>query len=84
MGGDPALAEHLRTLWWSLALGACLGGNGTLIASSANLVVASVAVREGTPISFVEFLKISIPVTLLSLALATLYVWVAFILLGLA
>jgi Na+/H+ antiporter NhaD/arsenite permease-like protein len=81
---DPALAEHLRTLWWSLALGACLGGNGTLIASSANLVVASVAVREGTPISFVEFLKISVPVTLASLALATLYVYFFFILLGLA
>jgi Na+/H+ antiporter NhaD/arsenite permease-like protein len=84
MGENPALAEHLRTLWWSLALGACLGGNGTLIASSANLVVASVAVREGTPISFVEFLKISVPVTVMSLVLAMLYVFFFFILLGLA
>ncbi|GHT35664.1 membrane protein [Planctomycetales bacterium] len=84
MGENPDLAIHLRTLWWSLALGACLGGNGTLIASSANLVVASVAVREGTPISFVEFLKVSVPVTLMSLFLATLYVFFFFIILGLA
>jgi Na+/H+ antiporter NhaD/arsenite permease-like protein len=61
-----------------------LGGNGTLIASSANLVVASVAVREGTPISFVEFLKISIPVTVMSLILAMIYIFFFFILLGLA
>jgi Na+/H+ antiporter NhaD/arsenite permease-like protein len=61
-----------------------LGGNGTLIASSANLVVASVAVREGTPISFVEFLKISIPVTVMSLILAMVYIFFFFILLGLA
>ncbi|MDR0868924.1 MAG: ArsB/NhaD family transporter [Planctomycetota bacterium] len=84
MGSQPELAAHLATLWWSLALGACLGGNGTLIASSCNLVVASIAVREGHPISFVEFLKISIPVTLLTLVWATLYVYIVFIKLGLA
>ncbi|SHN65771.1 ArsB/NhaD family transporter [Desulfitobacterium chlororespirans] len=72
------------TLWWSLALGACLGGNGTLIASSANLVVASIAVREGEPISFTDFLKVSIPVTLISLALASVYVYVVFVKLGFA
>jgi Na+/H+ antiporter NhaD/arsenite permease-like protein len=76
--------NDLNTLWWSLALGACLGGNGTLIASSANLLVAATAVREGTPISFVEFLKISIPVTLITLLLAMIYVYIAFIKLGLA
>jgi len=72
------------TLWWSLALGACLGGNGTLIASSANLIVASVAAREGAPISFMGFLKVSIPVTLATLAIATVYVFVVFIVLGFA
>jgi len=74
----------IYTLWWSLALGACLGGNGTLIASSANLVVASVAAREGTPISFIDFLKVSVPVTLITLALATVYVYVVFIVFGFA
>ncbi len=72
------------SLWWSLALGACLGGNGTLIASSANLVVVSIAIREGEPISFIDFLKISVPVTLLSLVLASVYVYVVFIKLGFA
>ena len=75
---------EVRTLWWSIAIGACLGGNGTLIASSANLLIASVAAREGTPISFIEYLKVSIPVTLITLALGTLYVYIAFIRLGLA
>ncbi|WP_041445515.1 ArsB/NhaD family transporter [Syntrophobotulus glycolicus] len=72
------------TLWWSLSLGACLGGNGTLIASSANLIVASIAAKEEAPISFIEFLKVSILVTLMSLVLATVYVYVVFIKLGFA
>lgn len=73
---------QVSTIWWSLALGACLGGNGTLIASSANLVVACTAAREGAPISFVEFIKIGIPVTLVTLAIATIYVYIVFIKLG--
>ena len=85
LGEQLALAPvDLYTLWWSLALGACLGGNGTLIASSANLVVASVAAREGTPISFVEFLKVSVPVTLITLAIGTVYVFIVFIKFGFA
>lgn len=74
----------ISTLWWSLALGACLGGNGTLIASSANLVVASIAVREEAPLSFMDFLKVSVPATLISLLVATIYVYVVFIKLGFA
>ncbi|MCL2807745.1 MAG: ArsB/NhaD family transporter [Coriobacteriia bacterium] len=73
-----------RTLWWSLALGACLGGNGTIIASSANLIVVAISAREGAPISFIDFVKIGIPVTLISLALASIYVLFFFIHLGLA
>ncbi len=85
IGTQLALPQvELHTLWWSLALGACLGGNGTLIASSANLVVAGIAAREGTPISFVDFLKVSIPVTIGSLAVATIYVYLVFIKLGFA
>jgi len=75
---------EVSTLWWSLALGACLGGNGTLIASSPNLIIASLAAREGSPISFVEFLKISVPVTLTTLAIASIYVYFIYIKLGFA
>jgi len=85
MGVKLALSSvDISTLWWSLALGACLGGNGTLIASSANLVVADVASREGAPISFKDFLKVSIPVTLITLALANVYIYIVFIKLGFA
>jgi len=85
LGAQLALpAVKIYTLWWSLALGACLGGNGTLIASSANLIVASIAAREGAPISFIDFLKVSIPVTLITLAIATAYVYIVFIRLGFA
>ena len=61
-------------LWWALALGACFGGNATLIAAAANVAAAGLAARAGRPIGFVAFLKIGAPVTLLSLALATAYV----------
>ena len=75
---------EISTLWWSLALGACLGGNGTLIASSANLIVASLAAREGSPISFIEFLKISVPVTFITLIIASIYVYIVYIRIGFA
>ncbi|GBF22717.1 ArsB/NhaD superfamily permease [Candidatus Gastranaerophilus sp. (ex Termes propinquus)] len=75
-------STELNTVWWALSLGACLGGNGTLIASAANMVVACTAAREGAPISFVEFIKIGIPITLVTLVLATLYVWIVFVVLG--
>jgi Na+/H+ antiporter NhaD/arsenite permease-like protein len=59
--------------WWALALGACFGGNFTLVAAAANVAAAGLAERAGRPIGFVEFLKIGIPATLASLVLATLY-----------
>jgi Na+/H+ antiporter NhaD/arsenite permease-like protein len=69
LGGheDPAY-------WWALALGACFGGNATVIAAAANVAAAGMAERSGRPIGFVPFLKVGIPVTLLSLVLATGYV----------
>jgi Na+/H+ antiporter NhaD/arsenite permease-like protein len=66
-GGDDAY-------WWALALGACFGGNATIIAAAANVAAAGLAARSGRPIGFVEFLRIGIPVTLLSLVMATAYV----------
>jgi Na+/H+ antiporter NhaD/arsenite permease-like protein len=69
LGGhdDPAY-------WWALALGACFGGNATIIAAAANVAAAGMSERAGRPIGFVMFLKVGIPVTLLSLVIATGYV----------
>ncbi|WP_018924163.1 ArsB/NhaD family transporter [Salsuginibacillus kocurii] len=64
----------LDPLWWSLALGACLGGNATLIGSTANVVVAGLAAKAGTPFSYMDFLKIGVPVVFLSFIIATVYV----------
>lgn len=69
----------VRPLWWSLALGACLGGNATLVGASANVVVANLAERSGYPIGFGEFLKYGLVTTTLSLALATGYVWLRYL-----
>jgi len=66
-------------LWWSLALGACLGGNGTLIGASANVVIADLARRAGYPISYRQFLMVGFPVMVGSLLLSTLYVWLLFL-----
>lgn len=61
-------------LWWSLALGADLGGNLTLVGASANVMVASLAERSGSPISFRKWLSYGIPTTLMAMILASLYV----------
>jgi Na+/H+ antiporter NhaD/arsenite permease-like protein len=60
--------------WWALALGACFGGNFTLVAAAANVAAAGMAERSGRPIRFVEFLKVGVPATLLSMLLATAYI----------
>ena len=60
--------------WWALALGACFGGNATLIAAAANVAAAGMAERSGRRIGFVQFLKVGVPVTVLSVALATGYI----------
>jgi Na+/H+ antiporter NhaD/arsenite permease-like protein len=60
-------------LWWALALGACFGGNATLIAAAANVAAAGVVERSGQQITFGRFLAVGLPVTILSLAVATVY-----------
>jgi Na+/H+ antiporter NhaD/arsenite permease-like protein len=72
-------AMPVDPLWWSLALGACLGGNATLVGAAANVVVANVAEKSGHPISFGLFLRYGAIVTLLSLVLASLYVWARYL-----
>jgi Na+/H+ antiporter NhaD/arsenite permease-like protein len=66
-------------LWWALALGACLGGNGTLIGASANVVIADIAGRHGYRISFWQFFLLGFPVMLGSIALSSLYLWIVFL-----
>jgi Na+/H+ antiporter NhaD/arsenite permease-like protein len=68
-------AEELLPLWWSLALGACLGGNGSLIGASANLTVAGIAERAGVPFRFTTFLLLAFPMMLASIAISTAYVY---------
>ena len=59
--------------WWALALGACFGGNATIIAAAANVAASGVLERSGHPVSFVRFLLVGLPVTLVSLLIATVY-----------
>jgi Na+/H+ antiporter NhaD/arsenite permease-like protein len=66
--------------WWALSLGACFGGNATIIAAAANVAAAGLTERAGRPIGFVAFLKIGIPVTILSVSMASLYVTARYIL----
>lgn len=61
-------------LWWSLALGACLGGNGTVIAASANIVTVGMMEKEGIKMSFMDFFKIGFPSMLIQVSLATVAV----------
>ncbi|MGD9405389.1 MAG: ArsB/NhaD family transporter [Anaerolineae bacterium] len=69
----------VEPLWWSLALGACLGGNATLVGASANVVVASLAERSGHPISFRQFSKYGLITTGVSLLLAMGYLWLRYL-----
>jgi len=66
-GGDDAY-------WWALSLGACFGGNATIVAAAANVAASGMSARAGHPIGFVQFLRYGIPVTLVSMVLATGYV----------
>jgi Na+/H+ antiporter NhaD/arsenite permease-like protein len=68
-------AENLMPLWWSLALGACLGGNGSLVGASANLIVAGFAERAGHRIRFLPFMLMAFPMMLLSVGIASFYVY---------
>jgi Na+/H+ antiporter NhaD/arsenite permease-like protein len=79
MAPDLGGAHQLLPLWWSLSLGACLGGNGSLIGASANLVVAGFAERAGHPIRFAPFLVVAFPLMLLSIALSSGYVYLRYL-----
>jgi len=65
-------AEH-GVLWWALALGACLGGNGTMIGASANVVTVGMAERAGHPISFMHYMKVAALPTLITIILSSIW-----------
>lgn len=71
-------AENVTTLWWSLALGACLGGNGSIMGASANLVVAGFAERSGQPIRFLPFFLLAFPMMIVTIIVSTVYLWLRY------
>ena len=71
---------NLDPLWWALSLGACLGGNGTLIGASANVVVSSMAAKHGEPISFLYYMKIAFPLMIVSIIISSAYIYLRYLL----
>ena len=65
-------------LWWAVSIGACFGGNGTIIGASANVVLTGISNRRGYPITFIDFLKIGGPMMIMSIVLATIYLLIRF------
>lgn len=78
LGLSPSDAQ-IDVLWWALALGACLGGNGTLIGASANVIVAGIASREGHKFSYMEFLKVGFPIMIVSLIISHIYIYLRYL-----
>ncbi|MBP1912362.1 ArsB/NhaD family transporter [Thermococcus stetteri] len=76
-----AMGTQLNTypLWWALSLGACLGGNGTAIGASANVVVIGIAHREGIRITFGDFLKVGMAIMVTTVAIGTAIIWLRYV-----
>jgi len=72
-------AEHIMPLWWALSLGACLGGNGTLIGASANLAVAGIAERNGVDFRFTTYTKHAFGLMLIGVAISNIYLWLRYL-----
>jgi len=74
---DPSL--QIEPLWWALALGACLGGNGSLVGASANVVVAGIAAKHNNSISFREYLKVGFPLMLIMMVISSIYIYLRYL-----
>ncbi|MGE0075305.1 MAG: SLC13 family permease [Sphaerochaetaceae bacterium] len=72
--GETTTVDAIQPIWWSLALGSCLGGNGTLVGASANVIMFGFARKNNIPLSFKGYLAYGVPLTLLALVLAYGYV----------
>tara|TARA_R110002124_G_scaffold64985_2_gene177533 strand:+ start:334669 stop:336015 length:1347 start_codon:yes stop_codon:yes gene_type:complete len=75
MAPDFGGPEKLEPLWWSLSLGACLGGNGSIVGASANVMVASYAARAGQGISFLKFMALAFPLMIVTVVIASVYAY---------
>lgn len=73
-----ATGMDVSPLWWAVSLGACLGGNGTLIGASPNVVLSDISSRNGYPITFAQYFKIGFPIMLMTAVIAGLYLVVRF------
>ncbi|MDR1016581.1 MAG: ArsB/NhaD family transporter [Coriobacteriales bacterium] len=69
-----AMGIDVHPLWWGLSIGACLGGNGTLIGASANVVLSGISNKKGYPISFLKYMRVGFPLMLVSVAIAGVYI----------
>ncbi len=71
--------DYAYPLWWCLSLGACLGGNMTIIGAAANVIVSENAAKSGHPITFMQFLKYGVPIVFISLIISTAYIYLRFL-----
>lgn len=79
MGMTMGGADKILPLWWALSLGACLGGNGSIIGASANVIVAGFSERAGYPIKFFKFMALAFPLMLISIVISTAYIWLRYL-----
>ncbi len=77
--GELGGMSNIDPFWWSLALGACLGGNGTLIGASANVIVAGMAEHRKYPISFIGYMKVAFPLMIMSIVISSIYVYLRYL-----
>jgi len=75
VGIQAQVTGDTTILWWALSLGACLGGNATLIGASANVVSVDLAKKEGVHISFLEYMKVAMPLTISVLVICSVYLF---------
>ena len=75
-----AISEmNLTPLWWALSLGACLGGNGTIVGASANVIAVGISEKQGYKITFKKFFKEAFPMMIATIVMATIYLWIAYL-----
>jgi Na+/H+ antiporter NhaD/arsenite permease-like protein len=77
--GELGGITNLEPLWWALSLGACLGGNGTLIGASANVIVAGMSEKQGVIITFRQFFKVGFPLMIISIIISTIYIYFVYL-----
>ena len=73
------LISHSMPLWWSLALGSCLGGNGTLVGASANVVIAGFSEKTRSPLNFRNYFRYGFPLMLFSIVIAGIYIFLRYL-----